>query len=54
MTTAVVPAGAHFVAPFRLQFDCGVRAGGTLVVSVETADRQGAVEVSSSSVRIAR
>ena len=52
MTGTTVPAGAHFKAPFRLRFDCGVPAHGTLFVSVETADRHGTVDVSTSSVRI--
>ena len=49
-----VPAGAFFKAPFRLQFDCGVPAQGTLFVSVETADGRDTVDVSQSSVQIGR
>jgi hypothetical protein len=52
MSDTRVPAGAFLNAPFRLQFDCGVPARGTLFVSVETADRRGTVDVSRSSVQI--
>ena len=52
MSATRVPAGAFFNAPFRLQFDCGVPARGTLFVSVETADDRGTVDVSKSSVQI--
>jgi hypothetical protein len=41
-----VQAGGFFRLPFRLRFDCGVPARGTLFVSVETADRRGTVDVS--------
>ena len=52
MSNVMVPAGGFFTAPFRLQFDCGVTARGTLFVSVEAADGDGTVEVSRVSVRI--
>jgi hypothetical protein len=52
MSDTLVPAGAFFKAPFRLQFDCGVPARGTLFVAVETANRGGTVDVSHSSVQI--
>lgn len=40
--------------PVVLEFDCGVRAAGTLVISVETADRRGMSEISRTSVDIGR
>jgi hypothetical protein len=52
MSDTLVPAGASFTAPFRLQFDCGVPARGTLFVSVETASQRGTVDVARSSVPI--
>jgi hypothetical protein len=52
MSDTRVPAGAFLNAPFRLQFDCGVPARGTLFVSVETADHRGTVDVSQRSVQI--
>lgn len=54
MSNVVVPAGAFFRAPFRLQFDCGVPAQGTLFVSVETADRKGTIGMSRISAQIGR
>jgi len=45
MSSALVPAGETLTAPFRLQFDCGVPASGTLFVSVDTADPDGTVVV---------
>jgi len=52
MPAVIVPAGGSFTAPFRLQFDCGVQASGTLIVSVEAADANGTLEVSRVSVQI--
>ena len=52
MSNAIVPAGGFFTAPFRLQFDCGVTARGTLFVAVEAADADGTVQVSRVSVQI--
>jgi hypothetical protein len=52
MSDPRVPAGAFFKAPFRLHFDCGVPARGTLFVSVETADYRDTANVSRSSVQI--
>jgi hypothetical protein len=46
MSSAFLDAGRFFRFPFRLQFNCGVPARGTLFVSVETADRRGMVDVS--------
>jgi hypothetical protein len=46
MSNMAVPAGAFLRAPFRLQFDCGVPARGTLFVSVETVDGRGGVGMS--------
>ena len=45
MSNVLVPAGGTLTTPFRLQFDCGVPARGTLLVSVETADADGTVVV---------
>lgn len=50
--SSVVSQGAFFKVPFRLRFDCGVPARGTLFVSVETADDRGRVEVSRASAEI--
>lgn len=52
MANVFVPAGGSFTAPFRLQFDCGVAARGSLLVSVETTDRDGEVRASRVSARI--
>ena len=46
LSSVAVQAGGFFRLPFRLRFDCGVPARGTLFVSVETADRRGTVDVS--------
>ena len=52
MSSALVPAGETLTAPFRLQFDCGVPAQGTLFVSVDTADTDGTVVVLRTSTHI--
>lgn len=52
MSNALVPAGGTLTAPFRLQFDCGVPARGTLFVSVDTADADGTVVVLRTSTQI--
>jgi hypothetical protein len=52
MSNVPVPAGGSFTAPFRLEFDCGVTARGTLFVGVQAADADGMVQVSRVSVRI--
>jgi hypothetical protein len=52
MSNIAVPAGAFFKGPFRLRFDCGVPARGTLFVTVEAADRRGTVDVSRFSAQI--
>jgi hypothetical protein len=46
MSDAFVPAHAFLKLPFGLHFDCGVPTGGTLFVSVTTADRRGSLDVS--------
>jgi hypothetical protein len=45
MSSDLVRAGETVTAPFRLQFDCGVPASGTLFVSVDTADAEGGTVV---------
>jgi len=45
MSSDLVRAGETVTAPFRLQFECGVPASGTLFVSVDTADQDGTVVV---------
>jgi hypothetical protein len=45
MSSVILPAGGLFKVPFRLRFDCGVPARGTLFVSVETGDRRGTIDV---------
>ena len=52
MSNALVPAGGTLTAPFRLQFDCGVPARGTLFASVNTADADGTVVVVRTSAHI--
>lgn len=52
MSSVSVPAGRFLKAPFSLQFGCGVRARGTLFVSVETEDRRGRIDVSQTRVQI--
>jgi hypothetical protein len=52
MSNVVVPAGGSFTAPFRLEFDCGVTARGTLFVAVRAVDAGGTVQVSRVSARI--
>lgn len=52
MSDPLVPGGAFFKAPFRLQFECGVPARGTLFVAVETATRSGTIDVSHINVQI--
>jgi len=52
MSSALEPAGETLTAPFRLQFDCGVPAQGTLFVSVDTADTDGTVVVLRTSTHI--
>ena len=52
MSNALVPAGGTLTAPFRLQFDCGVAARGTLFASVDTADADGSVLVVRTSAQI--
>jgi hypothetical protein len=52
MSSVRVTAGTLFIAPFRLQFDCGVPARGTLFVSVDAADAGGTVVVARTSVSI--
>jgi len=52
MSNALVPAGGTLTAPFRLQFDCGVPAHGTLFASVDTADADGTVLVVRTSAQI--
>jgi len=52
MANVPVPAGGTLTTPFRLQFDCGVPARGTLFVSVETADADGTVVVVRTSAQI--
>jgi hypothetical protein len=52
MANVLVPAGGSLTAPFRLEFDCGVTARGTLFVSVQAADGDGTVQVSRVSVPI--
>jgi len=47
----VMTAGSSSTVPFLLQFDCGVAAPGTLIVSVNTASR-GTPDVQQVSVRI--
>ena len=54
MSNALVPAGGTLTAPFRLQFDCGVPARGTLFVSIDTADADGTVVVVRTSAHIGR
>jgi hypothetical protein len=45
LSSVQVPPSAVRSFPFRLQFDCGVSAPGTLFVSVETTNARGAVDV---------
>ena len=45
MSNALVPAGGALTTPFRLQFDCGVPARGTLFVAVDTTNAVGTVVV---------
>ena len=52
MSNALVPAGGALTAPFRLQFDCGVPARGTLFASVDTAGADGTVLVVRTSAQI--
>ena len=52
MSSVIVDAGRFLKAPFSLQFGCGVRARGTLFVSVETEDRRGRIEVSQTRAQI--
>jgi hypothetical protein len=52
MSSVAVEAGRFLKVPFRLQFDCGVRARGTLFVSVETEDRRGRIDVSRTRAQI--
>ena len=52
MSNALVPAGGTLIAPFRLQFDCGVPPHGTLFASVDTADADGSVLVVRTSAQI--
>lgn len=52
MSDVLVRAGAFSKFPFRLHFDCGVPARGTLYVAVAAADRRGASDVSRISARI--
>ena len=47
-----IPAGASRMVPIFLQFGCGVTAGGTLVVSVDTADMRGMTFTSHAHVRV--
>ena len=54
MSNALVPAGGTLTAPFRLQFECGVPARGTLLASVDTADADGSVLVVRTSAQIGR
>jgi hypothetical protein len=46
MSSVVAQAGGFLRFPFRLEFDCGENARGTLLISVETADEHGATHVS--------
>jgi hypothetical protein len=46
MSSVVAQAGTFVRVPFRLLFDCGTPARGTLAISVETADERGNVSVS--------
>lgn len=48
----MLPAGTAQTQPVFLQFGCGVPAAGTLSISLTTADRRGAIEISRTSVRI--
>ena len=52
MSNALVPAGGTLIAPFRLQFDCGVPPHGTLFASVDTSDADGSVLVVRTSAQI--
>ena len=52
MSNALVPAGGTLTSPFRLQFDCGVPARGTLFVSVDAAEADGTVVVARTSAQI--
>ena len=47
-----IPAGASHAVPVFLQFGCGVTAGGSLVVSVDTTDMQGFPFTSHARVRV--
>jgi hypothetical protein len=46
MSRVAAEAGRILNVPFRLQFNCGVPARGTLLVSIETEDRRGTIDVS--------
>jgi hypothetical protein len=52
MSSVAVEAGRFIKAPFSLRFGCGVRARGTLFVSIETEDRRGRIDVSQTHVQI--
>jgi len=52
MSNVMVPAGGFLTAPFRLQFDCGVLARGTLFASVDTLDAGGTALVVRTSAQI--
>lgn len=52
MSNALVPAGGTLTTPFRLQFDCGVPARGTLFVAVDTTNAVGTVVVMRTSAKI--
>ena len=52
MSSVAVEAGRYLKAPFSLQFGCGVRARGTLFVSVETEDRGGRIDVSQTRAQV--
>ena len=47
-----VPNGTYRSLPFRLRFGCGVLGDGTLVITADTADRNGRFSTSNVRVRI--
>ena len=50
----LAPGGSRHAFPYLMRFNCGVVPGGTIIVVIETSDRQGKAEKSELRVAVAR